>query len=164
MADAKQERGLSTYEGRDDVVRLGSRIHVEHWRGGRKLWGWDGGDLVGTQGRNYLNARMGVSGGTPVRHSQIGTGTITPNGTQTRLAAGTIHGTVSYSKDAAVGSASLDRSFSISATMAITESGLFTGSGLTNPGTLYSRGTFPVRNVNNGDTITLNYTAGFLAG
>lgn len=162
--DEHRDPGLPTLGGSALRVGLSSRIQVEHHRRDRLLWAHIGGDLVGTQGRNYLNRQMGESGGTPVRHSQIGTGTIEPNGTQTRLAAGTIHGTVAYTKDSAVGSASLDRSFSISATMAITESGLFTGSGLTNPGTLYSRGTFPVRNVNNGDTITLRYTAGFLNG
>ena len=46
------------------------------------------------------------------------------------------------------------------------ESGLFMGTkkDVLLRGTMYCRGTFPVRNVASGDTITLNYSGGFISG
>ena len=74
------------------------------------------------------------------------------------------HRPYTWGKDLARGSASLDRVFTIGSTYAIRESGLFTGTAVTTKGTMYSRGTFAVRNVVAADTITLNYTQGFSAG
>jgi hypothetical protein len=60
----------------------------------------------------------------------------------------------------------MNRSFSIGSSYAMRESGLFVGTrkDVTLRGTMYSRGTFAVRNVVSGDTITLNYRGGFTSG
>ena len=158
------------------AVTLEVKAHIEHWRGAKLLWEWHGGDYIGSRGLDLLANRIGtadrgaLAGTYRVRYlraSAIGTSTAakgTPQGKG--LGSVVYHGTAPFVKTANKGSFTMNRSFSIGSTYAIRESGLFVGTkkDATLRGTLYCRGTFPVRNVASGDTITLNYTGGFISG
>lgn len=161
------------------------KCDYEHWRpnvrfcedgilapdGSKRLIdAWSGADRIGSRGLDLLCDAIGTQ--KPgrvqyVRASAIGTGTA-PLGTPQGKGLGSVvyHGTVPYTKSAATGSWQMNRSFSIGSTYAIRESGLFVGTrkDVTLRGTMYSRGTFAVRNVVSGDTITLNYRCGFTSG
>lgn len=126
-----------------------------------------GGDTVTVVGLDLLSFLLGSASGGYARaaYSAIGTGvTVVVGSDDLALGSEVYRGTYTWAKDGARGSASLDRVFTIGSTYAIRESGLFTGTAVTTKGTMYSRGTFAVRNVVSGDTITLNYTTGFTAG
>ena len=143
------------------------KVKVEHWRGGRLIDRWEhGGDMVTNFGRQWICNRLG-SASPPglyrrLNWSALGTCQKVPAGSITKF--GTLaeiyRGTISYSKDAAPGSASLDRGFSIGSTYAMRSSALI-GTPGKKLGTLYCYGTYPVKNVVSGDTINLNYTIGF---
>ena len=145
-------------------------VEIQHWRDRELLWEYKGGDLIGSRGRDLLANRIGTADPTGrvryIRASAIGTGVAVQSSGDTKLGSVVYHGTVPFTKSAPVGSFQFNRSFSIGSTYAIRESGLFVGT-QKSPllrGTLYSRGTFPVRNVNAGDTITVNYRGGFVSG
>lgn len=126
-----------------------------------------GGDTVLVVGLDLLNFLSGSATGgyARVAFSAIGTGVAAVVGSDdTALGSEVYRGTYTWAKDTPRGSASLDRVFTIGSTYAIRESGLFTGTAVTTKGTMYSRGTFAVRNVVADDTLTLNYTQGFSAG
>lgn len=130
-----------------------------------------GGDTVVTPGLDLLNRLTGTTTGVYSRVilSAIGTGVAAVGSNDTELGSEVYRGTFTWSKDSPRGSASMDRTFTIGSTYSIRESALVAGtsSGFysgTARGTMYSRGTFAVRNVVNGDTLTLNYTQGFTAG
>ena len=138
------------------------KARVGHWRDGKLIDSWEhGGDVVTNFGRNWLcnKAAGSLAPGKQARlaWSALGTCQKVPAGSITKFGAQMYRGTVAYSKDSAVGSASLDRTFSIGSTYAIRSSALI---GTSTGGTLYCYGTFPVKNVNGGDQITLNYTLG----
>ena len=153
---------------RTATPQLRVKVRYEWWRKGKLLERWEGGDLVGSFGRDWLCAKVagalaigtpaGGGKGTLIKYSAIGTGAAAPTTGQSALIAPIYRGTFPYSKDSAVGSASLDRSFSIGSTYAMRESGLFVQKV---GGTMYSRGTYAVKNVASGDTITVRYTLGF---
>jgi len=131
---------------------------------------WSGGNRIGSRGLDLLCDAIGTrkQGRVQyVRASAIGTGTAalgTPQGKG--LGSAVYHGTVPYTKPATTGSWQMNRSYSIGSTYAMKESGLFVGTkkDALLRGTMYSRGTFAVRNVVSGDTITLNYRCGFTSG
>jgi hypothetical protein len=58
--------------------------------------------------------------------------------------------TGTYAKDAPVGECSMDGTFNITATLALTECGLLNAA---SAGTLYCRDTYTVKNVVSGDTV-----------
>ncbi len=161
------------------------RCHYEWWRpnvrlsedgmvapdGSNRLMDeWDGADRIGSRGLDLLCDAIGTwkAGRVQyVRASAIGTGTAalgTPQGKG--LGSAVYHGSVPYTKGSATGSWQMNRSFSIGSTYAMRESGLFVGTrkDALLRGTMYSRGTYAVRNVAGGDTITLNYRSGFTSG
>lgn len=152
------------------------KVTIQHWRGGELLWEHEGGDVIGSAGRDLLANRVGTAdrGATAgtyrvryIRASAIGTGQAAPqNSGLTKLGSVVYHGTAPFAKTAPTGSFTFNRSFSIGATYAIRESGLFVGTaiGALQRGTMYCRGTFPVRNVVSGDRITVNYRGGFVSG
>ena len=63
-----------------------------------------------------------------------------------------------YAKDGAVGECSMDATFDIVATLALTECGLLNAD---SSGTLYCRDTYTVKNVVPGDTVKVYYTPRF---
>lgn len=146
------------------------KVHIQHWRKGKLLWEHEGGDYIGSAGRDLLAYRAGTmdSGRRRyIRASAIGTSTAAKGTPQYKgLGSVVYQGTVAFTKSAAIGSFQFNRNFSIGSTYAMRESGLFVGTdkGALLRGTLYCRGTFPVRNVSSGDTITLNYRCGFISG
>lgn len=140
------------------------KCRVEHWRKGNLIDKWEhGADVVTQFGRQWMCNRLGSTGAMYQRlsYSALGTcqkvpaGSITKFGTQAEI----YRGTVTYSKDAAYGSASLDRGFSIGSSYAMRSSALIGTLGK-KLGTVYCYGTYPVKNVVSGDTINLNYTIG----
>jgi len=143
-------------------------VQIQHWRKGCLLWEHIGGDVIGSAGRDLLANRIGTVDPTGrrryIRASAIGTGQAAPtNSGLTKLGSVVYHGTAPFTKSSPTGSFQFNRSFSIGATYAVRESGLFVGTaiGALLRGTMYCRGTFPVRNVVSGDTITVNYRGGF---
>lgn len=138
---------------------------IEHLRKGRLLSRSRGlMDICGTVGRDWLcqmvaGSNFATQRGSYLRYCAIGSGTVTPSGTQQALIAQIYRGTVAFSKDTAVGSCSLDRSFSIGSTYAMKESALFLQAA---GGTMYCRGTYPIKNVSSGDTINAYYSVGYL--
>lgn len=152
------------------AVTLEVKAHIQHWRGDKLLWEWWGGDYIGSRGLDLLANRIGTADAGRVRYlraSALGTSTAV-KGTPQGYGLGSVvyHGTVPFVKLSNKGSFTMNRNFSIGSTYAMRESGLFVGTAKSGAlrGTMYCRGTFPVRNVASGDTITLNYTAGFISG
>ena len=145
-------------------------VLVQHWREGKLLWEYQGGDLIGSRGRDLLANRIGTADPAGrvryIRASALGTGVGAMSYGDTKLGSVVYHGTVPFTKSSPVGSFQFNRSFAIGSTYAIRESALFVGTakGALLRGTMYSRGTFAVRNVNSGDTITVNYRGGFVSG
>jgi len=146
------------------------KVTIQHWRDGKLLFQYEGGDVIGSAGRDLLAYRAGTADAGRVRYiraSAIGTGQASPYNTGlTKLGSVVYHGTAPFAKGAATGSFTFNRSFAIGSSYAIRESGLFVGTrkDALLRGTMYCRGTFPVRNVIAGDTITLNYRGGFVSG
>jgi len=144
------------------LVPVRIRVEILHYRNGKLIERYKGGDIVGSVGRDWLCAKTAgtptLARGTYIRYSAIGTGQAAPASGQTALGGPIYRGTVTYTKDSATGSASLDRTFSIGSTYAMRESGLFVQKA---GGTMYCRGTYPVKNVSSGDQITVRYTQGF---
>jgi hypothetical protein len=152
------------------IVGAEVRSHIEHWRRGRKLWEYDGGDRIGSSGLNLICDAIGTRKAGRVQYiraSAIGTG-VEALGTPQGKGLGSVvyQGTAPYTKSSATGSWQMNRNFSIGSSYAMRESALFVGTrkDVTLRGTMYSRGTYPVRNVVVGDTITLNYKCGFISG
>ena len=144
-------------------------LQVQHWREGKLLFEYQGGDVIGSLGRDLLANRIGTADAGRVRHiraSALGTGQAVPSSGNTKLGSVVYQGTVPFTKSSPTGSFQFNRSFSIGSTYAMRESGLFIGTrkDVLLRGTMYCRGTFPVRNVNSGDTITVNYRGGFISG
>ena len=150
------------------------KVHIQHWRGDKLLWERQGGDHIGTPGRTLLSYRIGTSDGLVgsiggprrryIRASAIGTGVEAKGTPQGNLGYVIYHGTAPFAISG--GSFAFNRSFSIGSSYAMRESGLFIGTrkDAALRGTMYCRGTFPVRNVAPGDTVTLNYRGGFISG
>ena len=161
---------LSPREASVAELGLEVHLHVEHWRGRRKLWEYKGGDLIGSPGRDLLANRIGTADPAGrvryIRASAIGTSNTAPAVGQTKLGSVVYQGTAPFVKSSPAGSATFNRSFVIGSTYSIRESGLFIGTrhSATLRGTMYSRGTFPVRSVVSGDKITVNYSIGFTSG
>mgnify|MGYP001565503408 CR=1 FL=1 len=142
------------------------RVHILHHRDGQLLGEYRGGDVIANLGLDLLDYRLGTADAGRVRYlraSAIGTGTGAPAGASTKLGSVVYQGTAPFAKGAATGSFTLNRVFKIGSTYAMRESGLFVGTkkDALLRGTMYSRGTYPVRNVVSGDQITVNYTVGF---
>ena len=152
------------------TVRPEVKVEVLHWRGGKLLWRYEGQDRIGSAGRDLLATRIGTADAGRVRYiraSAIGTSTAALGTPQYKgLGSVVYHGTVPFTKPSAIGSFQFNRNYSIGSSYAMRESGLFVGTAKDKllRGTLYCRGTFPVRNVSSGDTITLNYRCGFISG
>ena len=148
------------------------RVHVQHFRGGKLLWEYEGGDVIGSAGRDLLANRIGTTDTSPgrvryIRASALGTGQAAPTASGlTKLGSVVYQGTAPFAKSAPTGSFTFNRSFSIGSTYAMRESALFIGTrkDALLRGTMYCRGTYPVRNVIAGDTLTLNYRGGFVSG
>ena len=159
-----EDRPLKTVSG----LRVG--VVVQHWRDERLLSESLCGDLVGSRGRDLLANRIGTADPAGrvryIRASAIGTSATAPSSGQSKLGSVVYHGTVPFAKTSPTGSATFNRSFKIGSTYPIQESGLFVGTqkGALLRGTMYSRGTFAVKNVVSGDTITLNYTISVVSG
>jgi len=118
-------------------------------------------DLVVNAGLNALCGQaFDVSGARPAvfNYVAIGTGTATPIATDTALGAEAMRVTGTYAKDAPVGECSMDGTFNIVATLALTECGLLNAA---SAGTLYCRDTYTVKNVVSGDTVKVYYTPKF---
>ena len=154
-----------------DIALATTRINVriEHWRKKRLLSVYEGGDLIGSSGRDLLASRIGTADAGRVRYIRgvaIGTGVAATAVGQTKLGSVVYHGTAPFTKGSPAGSFSFARSFAIGSTYAMRESGLFVGTrkDALLRGTMYSRGTFAVRNVVSGDTITVTYRGGFTSG
>ena len=166
-----QDRPIPTREANVAKVGVEIRVEVEHWRDGHLLSKIRGGDVIGSVGRDVLANRIGTADPAGrvryIRASAIGTGlaAVSSSGL-TKLGSVVYHGTAPFSKSAPTGSFTFNRKFSIGSTYAIRESGLFMGTsqGALLRGTMYSRGTFAVRNVVSGDSLTLNYTGGMTSG
>ena len=161
---------LKTEGGLQGPQPVEFKVHIQHWRDKGLLWEWRGEDRIGSPGRDLLARRIGTADPAGrvryIRASALGTSTA-PRGTPQWKGLGSVvyHGTAPYAKGANTGSFTFNRNFSIGSTYALRESGLFVGTqkGVTLRGTMYCRGTFPVRNVASGDTVTLNYSGGFIA-
>ena len=167
---------MSEYETlRTLRMRPEVRCVYEWWRpapdGSRRLLDrWEGADRIGSRGLDLLCFAIGTQGAGRVQYvraSALGTSTAavgTPQGKG--LGSVVYHGTAPFTKSSPTGSWQMNRSFAIGSTYAMRESGLFVGTrkDVLLRGTMYSRGTFAVRNVVSGDTITLNYRCGFISG
>ena len=143
-------------------VLTGMLRTVEVWRNGKliekdeKLI-----DLVVNAGLNALCGQaFDVSGSRPAvfNYVAIGTGTGSPAAGDTELEAEVMRVTGTYAKDAPVGEASMDGTFNITATLALTECALLNAA---SEGTMYCRDTYIVKNVGDGDTVNVYYTPKF---
>ena len=110
-------------------------------------------DLVVNAGLNALCGQaFDVSGSRPAvfNYVAIGVGTAAPAATDTALGSESMRVQGTYAKDAPVGECSMDATFNITATLALTECGLLNAA---TAGTLYCRDTYTVKNVVSGDTV-----------
>lgn len=159
-----EDRPIHTTRTRGEV-----RLHILHHRNGQLLSEWRGADILVSTGLDLLDYRVGTADAGRVRYlraSAIGTGTGAPLAANTKLGSVVYQGTAPFAKGAATGSFTLNRAFKIGSTYAMREAALFVGTrkDALLRGTMYSRGTYPVRNVVSGDQITVNYTCGFISG
>ena len=146
-------------------VLAGMTRRIEIWRKGKlidvdeKLI--DMKDLVVNAGLNALCGQaFDSSGGRPAvfNYVAIGQGTTAPAAENTALENESMRVQGTYAKDAPVGECSMDATFNITATLALTECGLLNAAAA---GTLYCRDTYTVKNVANGDTVKVYYTPKF---
>ena len=118
-------------------------------------------DLVVNAGLNALCGQaFDVSGSRPAvfNYVAIGVGTGSPAAGDTALGSESMRGVGTYAKDGNVGECSMDATFNIVATLALTECGLLNAASV---GTLYCRDTYSVKNVISGDTVKVYYTPKF---
>ena len=146
-------------------VKPNMKLRVEHRRGG-KLIGEEEkkSDLVLDDGLDYLCEVAGnPTQPVAMKHTGIGTDNTAASSNQSGLIAEVMRVTNSYSKDAPVGEASLDATFSIVVSgYSLNETGLFNVSGAGQSAICYCRDVFATtRNVISGDTIYIYYTADF---
>jgi hypothetical protein len=147
------------------TVYVGVKRRIEVWRNGelidvdeRLL---DFNDLVVDGGLDALCGQaFDGSGSRPAvfNYVAIGTDGTAPSASQTALGAEVMRVQGTYSKDANTGECSMDATFNITSTYALQECGLFNAS---TGGTMYCRDTYTTKNVQNGDTVKVYYTAKF---
>jgi len=88
----------------------------------------------------------------------IGTGGTAPTSTDTALEAEVMREAATYTKTGNTGECTIEATFNFTASYGIQESGIFNAS---SGGTMMCRDTFPVKNVESGDQLTITYTATF---
>ena len=88
----------------------------------------------------------------------IGTDGTAPAASQTALGSESMRVQGTYSNDPTDGECSMDATFDITQTLALQECGLFNAA---SAGTMYCRDTYTTKNVENGDTVKVYYTAKF---
>lgn len=118
-------------------------------------------DLITDVGLNALCGQsFDVSGNRPAvfNYVAIGEGVADPANDDTVLGTESYREVGTYAKDGPTGECSMDAEFSIDATKALTECGLFNAA---ETGTLYCRDTYDVKNVVSGDTVKVYYTPKF---
>ena len=143
-------------------VKASVKLRVEHIRDGKLLWSHEKKeDLLVNAGLNYLCEILGNSTQpAEMGFTAIGEDDTAPAAAQTALLGEVMRMANGYTKDGPVGEASLDASFSIDATYALNECGLFNDVAA---GDMYCRDTFTTRNVISGDTVNVNYSLVFAA-
>lgn len=154
MSIKQKGKVLVGMQRRLEIYRKGKLIDVDE-----KLIDME--DLVVNAGLNALCGQaFDVSGSRPAvfNYVAIGTGTASPAASDTALGAEAMRVTGTYAKDAPVGECSMDGTFNITATLALTECGLLNAA---SAGTLYCRDTYTVKNVVSGDTVKVYYTPKF---
>jgi hypothetical protein len=143
------------------------RLRVEHWRGGRLVGAEEKeSDLVLDTGLDYLCAAVGQSGaGRPptMSYTAVGTNATAASSNQSGLLAEVMRVANTYSKGPNTGEASLNATFSISASgYSLNEAGLVNTSGVGSSGIFYCRDVFSTtRNVISGDQVFVYYTLSF---
>ncbi|MEM2971307.1 MAG: hypothetical protein QW270_02655 [Candidatus Bathyarchaeia archaeon] len=146
-------------------VVVGVVRRVEVWRKGELIdvdeKAFDFGDLVVDIGLNALCGQaFDSSANRPAvfNYCAIGTDGTTPSASQTTLGNEVMRVQATYTKDANNGECSIDATFNIDNTYALQECGLFNAS---SGGIMYCRDTYTTKNVQNGDTVKIYYTAKF---
>ncbi|MEM3577580.1 MAG: hypothetical protein QXX51_03885 [Candidatus Bathyarchaeia archaeon] len=146
-------------------VTVGVERRIEVWRNGElidvdeKLLDFE--DLVVDGGLNALCGQaFDGSGSRPAvfNYVAIGTDGTTPSASQTALGAEVMRVQGTYTKTGNVGECTMNATFNITSTYALQECGLFNAS---SGGTMYCRDTYTTKNVQNGDTVKVYYTAKF---
>lgn len=150
MSIKQKENVLAGMLRRIEVYRKGKLVDVDE-----KLI-----DLVVNAGLNALCGATFDSVSRPAvfNYVAVGTGTGTPAAADTTLGTEAMRVSGTYAKDAPVGECSMDATFNITATLALTECGIFNDA---TTGTMYCRDTYTVKNVGNGDTVKVYYTPKF---
>jgi len=147
------------------TVKPNIKVRIEHRRGG-KLIGWEEqeSDLVLDDGLNYICEVVGnPTQPVPMKYTAIGEDSTAASSNQSGLLAEVMREENTYSKDATVGEASLDCTFTITASgYSLNETGLVNTSGVGSSGIFLCRDVFSTtRNVISGDEITVYYTLQF---
>jgi hypothetical protein len=154
MSIKQKEKVLVGMQRRLEIYHEGKLVDVDE-----KLIDFK--DLVVNAGLNALCGQaFDVSGSRPAvfNYVAIGVGAVAPAAGDTALGSESMRVTGTYAKDAPVGECSMDATFNITATLALTECGLLNAASV---GTLYCRDTYTVKNVVSGDTVKVYYTPKF---